>query len=220
MSMPLNLVVVQVMALLTAITVHEMMHGWAAHRLGDPTARLHGRLTINPLAHIDLFGTIILPLILIATKSPVLIGWAKPVPVNATYFRNPRRGMAVVSVAGPLSNLALAIVAAFLLKVLLLAPGSAHVILDPGTAGVMAPLVWFAFFSVQINVLLAVFNMVPIPPLDGGHFLEGVLPVEMARGLSRIEPYGMVIIFALLWLGFLDRFLVPIQSVITGLLLR
>lgn len=213
-------IVVQVMALLVAITVHEMAHGWMANRLGDVTARLQGRLSFNPLAHIDPFGTIIFPALLIFMKAPFLLGWAKPVPVNPTNFRDPKRGMAMVSLAGPVTNLAVGVAAAVLLKMSFLWPSDMwRMGFVTASGGVAAPLFWFLRSCVSINVLLAVFNLIPIPPLDGGHFLEGVLPEHIAREYRKIEPFGMVLIIFLLYLGILDLVLMPIYRFIVYFIL-
>lgn len=181
-----------------AVILHECAHGWVANRLGDPTAARMGRLTLNPLPHIDPVGTILLPLLLIATQSGLVFGWARPVPVNFMNLRSPKRDMVKVALAGPLSNLALAAVSAGALHVL-----SAITVPTGTTAGAVAQ--WFlvpigimAMKSVQINVVLAVFNMLPVPPLDGGRVLVGLLPRRQAMTVARIEPFGMLIVVALL----------------------
>jgi Zn-dependent protease len=201
-------IVVQVMALLVAITFHELAHGWSAYRLGDNTALQMGRLTLNPLAHIDIFGTVILPGLLIITGSPVLFGWAKPVPVNPARFRNPRKGMSLVSLSGPATNLGLAVLAAVILKTGMVRP----------SGGVATPIFEFLWFSLSINVILAIFNLMPIPPLDGAHLLEGFLPEGAARQFSRLEPYGMIIIIAMLYLGLFRLVLMPIYRLIMSIL--
>lgn len=169
---------------LLAITCHEVSHGYMAWRFGDPTARMLGRLTLNPLKHIDIFGTLMLVI--------VGIGWAKPVPVVIENLRNPKRDMIWVSAAGPITNLFLAIVSAILLRLLVVIPvGNASFIVQP--------LSYMAGFSIYINLLLAFFNMIPIPPLDGGRVLMGLLPYRQAVALGRIEPYGMIVIIALVF---------------------
>lgn len=170
---------------LLAITCHEVSHGYMAWRYGDPTARMLGRLTLNPLKHIDIFGTLMLVI--------VGIGWAKPVPVVVENLRNPKKDMIWVSAAGPITNFALAVISAGLLHLLLMVPSgsSANFMLQP--------LSYMAAFSIYINLLLAFFNMIPIPPLDGGRVLMGVLPYRQAMALGKLEPYGMIIIILLVF---------------------
>ena len=177
--------------LLFSLTVHEMAHAWTADSLGDPTARILGRVTLNPLVHADPIGTFLFPLVAMVGGVP-LSGWAKPVPVNARKLRNQRRDFVLVAAAGPASNLAIAVVAALLLTVVPVSP----VVL--GEASVSAPLVAFLGFAVRLNVLLAVFNLLPIPPLDGGNVLSGLLPRGVARQFNQIRPYGFLLLYALL----------------------
>ena len=172
-----------------AIVCHEVSHGYVAWRFGDPTARMMGRLTLNPLKHIDIIGTLMIFFI--------GIGWAKPVPVVSENLRNPKRDMIWVAVAGPITNIMLATVSAFLLRGLVefgnpAASGSPLAML-------IEPLVLMLAFSVYINLLLAIFNMIPVPPLDGGRVLVGLLPYKQAAALSRIEPYGMILIIVLVF---------------------
>ncbi len=176
-----------VLPVLIAITLHEAAHGFVAHRLGDDTAYRLGRVTFNPLKHIDLFGTILLPAVLLLVRSPVLFGYAKPVPVNFYALRHPRRDMVLVALAGPGINIALAIAAALLFHLVAYLPSEA------------AP--WVAQNlrnALLINVVLAVFNMLPLPPLDGGRVAVGLLPNFLALPLARLEPYGMIILIAAL----------------------
>ena len=177
--------------LLFSLTVHEMAHAWTADRLGDPTARLLGRVTLNPIAHIDPIGTILFPLIAIVTGVPIL-GWAKPVPVNVRQLRNDRRDYMLVAAAGPASNIVLAVAAAAFIA---LVPVSPQVLGEPN---VSAPVARFLTVMVRLNVLLAVFNMLPIPPLDGGNVLSGLLPRNAARLLDYIRPYGFIVLYALI----------------------
>ncbi|MCE1226773.1 MAG: site-2 protease family protein [Geobacteraceae bacterium] len=170
---------------LLAITCHEVSHGYVAWRYGDPTAKMLGRLTLNPLKHIDILGTLMLVI--------VGIGWAKPVPVVIENLRNPKKDMIWVSIAGPVTNILLALASALLLRAVLLVPP------DVGISFVLRPVSYMAAFSVYINLLLAFFNMIPIPPLDGGRVLMGLLPYRQATSLSRLEPYGMIIIILLVF---------------------
>ena len=210
-------IVIQIFALVLAVCFHEAAHGWVAWRNGDATAKLAGRITLNPIPHIDLFGTILFPAILMITHAPILIGWAKPVPVNPRNFTNPKRGFAQVSIAGPGSNMLLAVLAAVALKIWTTLDPGLHDYLygylqgDGGLHGVSValPLALFLLQSVYINVVLGVFNCFPIPPLDGGHFLMGVLPPRQGMALAKIEPYGMFIVLGLAYLGVINLFVRP-----------
>jgi Zn-dependent protease len=192
--------------LLFAMVLHEYAHGWVAERCGDPTAKLQGRLTINPLAHIDPFGTIILPLICLILPGSFLLGWAKPVPIDPRNMRQPRRDMALVAAAGPAMNLALAVASALLLAALFMFDPSLAIRQaadssspSPSLATMfLLPIAVMAFYSVLINVFLALFNLIPVPPLDGGRILTSVLPAKPARALARLEPYGMLILVGLI----------------------
>ncbi len=176
-----------VIPLLVAITFHEAAHGFVAYRLGDNTAFELGRVSFNPLRHIDPFGTLILPSILLLSHSPFLFGYAKPVPVNFRALRNPRFGMVLVALAGPTTNIALALLAALAFHGLTFAPADAMEWLFDNLKNALV-----------INVVLAVFNMLPIPPLDGGRVAVGLLPRALAVPLSRLEPYGMLILIGFL----------------------
>lgn len=198
-----------IVPLIVAIVFHEVAHGWTALALGDPTAREQRRLSLNPLRHVDPFGTLILPGFLALTGAPVL-GWAKPVPVNAWRLRNPRRGMMVVAAAGPLSNLVLAALGSVLLGLLMRFFGD-------GSGPVLSFIVTSLGFFVMINVFLAFFNLLPIPPFDGSHIVEGLLPDGLARRYARLRPYGFPIIVLLIvvlpWLapglGLVQRVVLP-----------
>ncbi len=189
--------------ILIAIILHEVAHGFVANRLGDPTAAQRGRLTLNPIPHVDPVGTVALPLFLVALGSPFVFGWAKPVPVNFLNLRNPKRDMVKVALAGPLTNVALALVSAALLHALMRAENGQLV---------TGPLALMSLYSLEINVVLAVFNMIPILPLDGGRVLTGLLPRPQAIAFSRLEPYGMLIVMALLFTGTLGRVVGPVVS--------
>jgi Zn-dependent protease len=184
-------VVIAFIVLLFSLTVHETAHAWTASRLGDPTARVLGRVSLNPIVHVDLIGTVVFPLVALASGVP-LIGWAKPVPVDARRLGRPRRDFMLVAAAGPASNLAMAVMAAVLLAVLPVSP----VVL--GEPNVSVPLASLLNRGIQLNLLLAVFNMMPIPPLDGGNVLAGLLPRPLAAQFDRIRPYGVLLIYALI----------------------
>ena len=185
---------------LFAITLHEAAHGWVANKLGDPTARQLGRITMNPIKHIDPIGTIVVPLLLV-TLSGFIIGWAKPVPVDPRHFKQPLLDMALVALAGPVSNFFMAAFWALMITL------STNVLADTAVA---VHLVRMGQAGVIINIILMVLNMLPIPPLDGGRVLAGVLPTGAALSYMRIEPYGMWIILALLVTGILGKILWPV----------
>lgn len=185
-----QMIAVWVLPVLFAITVHEVSHGWVARWFGDPTAMMLGRLTLNPIKHIDPVGTVLVPLASLLFFGFVF-GWAKPVPVTWENLRNPKRDMAVVAIAGPLSNLCMAILWALVIKIaVLLSSGG-------GSAAVYF-LFYMGIAGIFINGILMILNLLPIPPLDGGRVLVGLLPGPLAWKVSRIEPYGMFIIIALL----------------------
>jgi Zn-dependent protease len=192
--------------LLFAMVLHEYAHGWMAEKCGDPTAKLAGRLTVNPLAHIDPFGTIILPLICLMLPGSFLLGWAKPVPIDPRNMRRPRRDMALVAAAGPGMNLLLAVASALFLALLLTFEptlslrGAAENEVSSSLFATMVlrPIAVMALYSVMINVFLALFNLLPIPPLDGGRILTSILPSQPAMALARVEPFGMLILVGLI----------------------
>ena len=189
--------------LLFSIIVHEVAHGYVALLNGDPTARMLGRITLNPGPHIDPVGTILLPGILLLTHAGLLFGWAKPVPVNPLNFRNYRWGEITVSAAGPLSNLALAVVFAYLLR------------LGLGNVGVMK----MAYFGVTINIFLALFNLIPIPPLDGSHILSILLPRDLQRLYHHLDQVGFILILILFYTGVMSALLMPLYRAIAVFLL-
>lgn len=212
-------IVISFFVLLFAITIHEASHGWAAYKFGDPTAHAQGRITLNPIAHIDPIGTILFPVILFIMGAPPF-GWAKPVPVNPLNLRNPRRDNLWISAAGPAANLAVAAGALFMIILLK--------ILNPNTSTFLANflqgrgalprgfyplegLTLILFWGVLLNTYLAVFNLIPIPPLDGSGVLMGLISKEAAEKYDRIRPFGFIIILALIYMGFLHIIIRPIQ---------
>ncbi|HBL18214.1 MAG: hypothetical protein A2X36_06160 [Elusimicrobia bacterium GWA2_69_24] len=182
--------IIQLPVLFFSVVVHEFCHGWAAFVRGDDTAERAGRLTLNPMAHVDPFGTVFVPLLCLLTSSPVF-GWARPVPVNPRRFKDPVRDMVRVALMGPLSNFALALAAAFLFKGMTFVPGS-----GPGLRQTLLELL---LFGVTLNFFLAFFNLLPVHPLDGSKVLSGLLPVRWRDVYERHAPYGMVIILLLLF---------------------
>ncbi|MFH1148153.1 MAG: site-2 protease family protein [Pseudomonadota bacterium] len=200
-------------SILLAVTVHEFAHGWVADRLGDNTARLQGRLTLNPLKHLDLVGTIVFFL-------THMIGWAKPVPVNPYNFRNPRKGMLWVALAGPVSNLLFAVCCAILHYALGCVSGMSFLGEHRFLSLVTEPLYIMSSVAVRINVGLAVFNVIPVPPLDGSKILAGVLPASLAAGYARIERFGFLILILLLISGVVDTLVFPVIHILTDVLLH
>ncbi len=199
--------------LLFSLTVHETAHAWTADRLGDPTARLLGRVSLNPTVHADPVGTVLFPLLGMISGLP-LLGWAKPVPVVTSRLRHPRRDFMLVAAAGPVSNLMVAIVAALLIRVVILAP------VDEQGPQIVQPIVRMLLTALRMNIMLALFNLIPIPPLDGGNILTGLLPRAMAvKYDSFIRPYGFLVLYALILTNALQRIVYVPAGVLTSALL-
>jgi Zn-dependent protease len=209
----MNNIILQIIILappiLLALTVHEFAHGYVAYRFGDPTARDQGRLTLNPLKHLDPFGTIAFFII--------HIGWAKPVPVNPGYFKNPRKDMLWVALAGPAVNLVLAVASAICVKIIWFIASS--IPYSSMAEAIIVPLNEVLMASVWINLVLCIFNFIPIPPLDGSKILMGVLPPDMARSYASVERYGFVIILVLAFTGILSKMIMPVIAFARNILL-
>ena len=201
---------IQFTLLVVSLSVHEAAHAWSADKLGDPTARALGRVSLNPAVHVDPIGTILFPLLAIASNIP-LIGWAKPVPVGIQHLRgNWRQKFMFIAAAGPASNILMALAAAAVLWII---SGGPPLQVAQGLVGQIL----FAF--VQLNLLLAVFNMVPVPPLDGGNVLAGLVSGPVAEAMDRIRPYGILILYALMFLGVFSRIIYPVVVALEDLLL-
>lgn len=193
-------VIILVILLLYSIILHEIAHGYTAYKLGDPTAKYSGRLTLNPIAHIDPIGTILIPTLLILSHASILFGWAKPVPINPYSFKNPRKDMAWVGLAGPASNLCIAFLLSLIIKIL--------------------PSSYLSYILTQaaiINIVLSVINLIPIPPLDGSRIVSGMLSREMAYQYSKIEPFGIILAYIFI-IVFFRTLIEPIIGIIASLL--
>ena len=201
---PLDYVIPQFLALLFSLSVHEAAHAWSADKLGDPTARLLGRITLNPIPHIDLIGTVVFPLIAMMNPGFPLLGWAKPVPVNTLNLRAPRRDFAVIAAAGPISNLILAVAIALVVAIVGGGPDS---LATPAVERFLKQMIF-------LNIILAVFNLIPVPPLDGGNVAAGLLPEGIAHVINLVRPYGFIILYALMFLGILGHYVAPIALTI------
>ena len=204
--MDISSLILGLSVVLASLTVHEWAHAWTADRLGDPTARLLGRVTFNPIPHIDPIGTILLPAIAMLGTG-MLFGWAKPVPVNISRLRNPKRDFMLVAAAGPASNIALAAIGAAVFHAI-----GAHEALGTTFGRVL-------YFAISINILLAVFNMLPVPPLDGGNVLAGLLPDRYAALIHGLRNYGFIILLFLIVSGVVARIVEPVTNFIEGVLL-
>ncbi|MDP8265564.1 MAG: site-2 protease family protein [Candidatus Aceula meridiana] len=199
--MPVYLFLKIALIFFPSVICHEYAHGWVAYRLGDPTAKNQGRLTLNPFKHVDPIGTIAFPMMLFFLRSPFIFGWAKPVPVNFARLKNPKRDMILVGAAGPATNLFLAV---FLSRFLVfsLSEGSLYVLQ----------------MGVIINLALAFFNLIPIPPLDGSRIVMGILPHRAAYTYAKLEKYGIIIVFLLLYLGLLKHTIWPLVAIVASFL--
>jgi Zn-dependent protease len=205
-------IAIQLTIVLFAISIHEAAHGWMAEKFGDPTARKQGRITLNPIAHIDPIGTIIFPIILAIMGAPVF-GWAKPVIVNPYNLRNPRRDHMFIAAAGPGSN----ITAAFIgIVIFLLLKRFGIVSITYGGSSEILTLI--LFYLIVINIFLAIFNLIPIPPLDGSGIIEGILKGEALYNYQKIKPYGFLILIGIIYLGVLDIIARPILSMVMYIL--
>ena len=220
--MSIAIIVISLFVLLFAITVHEAAHGWAALKMGDPTAYNLGRVSLNPIAHIDPIGTVLFPLILVIIRAPVF-GWAKPVPVNPLNLKNPRRDNLWISAAGPASNFtvsALSLLGIVLIKII--KPSVKLVLYNvisnqgsfPKGFYPLEGLALILFYAALINAYLASFNLIPIPPLDGGGILMGILSEKNAEKIERLRPFGFLIVLGLIYLGLLELIIFPIRFVI------
>jgi Zn-dependent protease len=189
-------IAVWILPVVFAITAHEVAHGWVAKQYGDNTAFLQGRLTLNPMKHIDPLGTIILPGLLLLSGTGFIFGWAKPVPVDARNLKKPRQDMAIVALAGPLSNLLMATGWALLARL--------GMTIGASQASISIPLVYTGVAGISINIVLALINLLPIPPLDGSRILSGILPDHLARRYNQLERYGFLILLALLYTKILN----------------
>ena len=204
----IHFISVIILPILFAITLHEAAHGWAADKLGDKTALMMGRVTLNPIKHIDLFGTLILPiLMLVLSNFTFAFGWAKPVPITWKSLRNPRRDMALVALAGPLANFFMVLLWATVAKLNLLLSADAG---NPVTKDIIAFFYNAGLFGVLINMVLIILNLIPIPPLDGSRVITAILPRQAAHNYSKVEPYGIWILLGLLVCGLLGRVVLPL----------
>ncbi len=197
-----------IIPLLFAITLHEAAHGWIASKLGDKTALMLGRVSFNPVRHIDLFGTILLPLVMVILRFPFIFGWAKPVPVTKENFKNKRRDLALVALAGPMANLLMAFFWALVIKIDIWITGSTFYTQGMST-GAERYLYMVSNYGIMINCVLLVLNLIPIPPLDGSRIIAAILPSRIAATYERIEPYGIYILLALIIFRILNFILLP-----------
>ncbi len=202
---------VAALPIVISITFHEIAHGWVAYKLGDPTAKSLGRLTINPIAHIDPVGTIVVPIMLfVLSKGTFMFGTAKPVPVNFGNLRNPRRDSAIVSAAGPTTNILIALISIVLLF-FIYRLFSQTIVESSLASKILVPVMQMLKYSISFNIFIAAFNLLPVPPLDGGRILTSLLPHRYAYQFSKIEPYGIIIVLILWFTGIAHYIILPIQ---------
>lgn len=200
-------IILSIIPFLLALTVHEYAHGYVAYKKGDYTAKMLGRLTMNPIKHLDWFGTLVFPLLL-AFSGMIVFGWAKPVPVNSFNFKNPRRDMMYVGLAGPVSNFLLSAVLALVLRILFMIFGPEFIL----SSAILKPIAIMITLGFLVSIYLGVFNLLPIHPLDGSHVLEGLLPPEQAQAYSRLSQYGFIFLIILLFTGVLFAVISPIAG--------
>jgi Zn-dependent protease len=217
-NIDIGVVVIQFAVLLFSLSIHEASHAWMADHFGDYTARYLGRVSLNPIPHIDPIGTILFPLLQFFIHFP-LIGWAKPVPINPIHLKNPRKDQIFISIAGPASNLLAGGIAFSLLVLLKRGMPQARLFIDfmatvgriPGNQSLLAPILGILFYAMIINLALAVFNFIPIPPLDGHWILYGLLPPNAAAAFQRLGSYGFIILYALMFMGAFNFVLLPVR---------
>jgi Zn-dependent protease len=217
-NIDVGVIVIQFAVLLFSLSIHEASHAWTADYFGDYTARYLGRVSLNPIPHIDLIGTVLFPLLQFFTHFP-LIGWAKPVPINPVHLKNPRKDQIFISIAGPAANLLAGGIAFALLVLLKKGSPQAHLLIDYMTAvgqipvnqSILAPILGILFYAMIINLVLALFNFIPIPPLDGHWILYGLLPAHAAAAFERMGSYGFIILYALMFMGAFNFLLIPVR---------
>ena len=209
-SIYFQLILIKAPVILLSLTVHEYCHAYVAHKLGDDTALIQGRLTLNPIVHLDIFGTILMFV--------VGFGWAKPIPINPNNFKEPKKGMLLVAIAGPLSNLIMAIIAGIVIRLYL----PDLLLAGENTSNIFNVVIIILIYIIVFGIALAVFNLIPIPPLDGSRIMYGILPDKYIYGYSKFEPYGILFLFGIFFLGgsyfsyFLSYPISKISNLITG----